>query len=209
MTAPTRIVVADDHPRTRSQIRRVLETSGFEVVAEAADATGTVAAALHHRPEICLIDVHMPGGGVRAVGEIAVTAPEITLVMYTVSDADEDLFAALRAGAAGYLLKDTDPLRLPLALKGLLTGEAAVPRHLLRRLLEDYRTRPPSRAAIRAGLTDREWDVLELLRHGLTTREIADRLYVAPVTVRSHIASALHKLGARDRTEALRHLDGR
>ena len=208
MTEASTILIADDDARARDQSRRALDGYGFEVVGEAADAAGAVALAVRLRPQVCLFDVHMPGGGVRATAEVAIALPETAVVMYTVSSADEDVFGALRAGARGYLLKDTDPVRLPLALKGVLTGEAAIPRSLARRLLEEFRVRErPSRLLLPDGrpvkLTTREWDVLELLRQGLTTAEIAARLYVSPVTVRTHISAVLHKLHVANRAEAL------
>src|SRR5262249_30517065 len=127
---PVRIVLADDHSATRLGVRIALEEGGFRVVAEAGDARGAVEAALEHRPDVCLLDVYMPGGGITAAAELAEALPFMPIVMLTVSDTDEDLFEALRAGARGYLLKDTDPARLPHALRGALNGEAPMPRAL-------------------------------------------------------------------------------
>jgi DNA-binding NarL/FixJ family response regulator len=124
--------------------------------------------------------------------------------MLTVSCDDEDLFAALRAGAAGYLLKDMDPARLAPALRGVVAGEAAVPRMLVARVVEEFRSseRRPSLPLVRsrgARLTAREWEVLELLRERLTTGEIAHRLGLSTVTVRRHVSSILAKLRVPDR----------
>lgn len=205
----TTVVIADDQPRAREQAFRALDGHGFEVVGQAADAAGAVAEALRHRPDVCLFDIRMPGGGIRAAAEVSVALPETAIVMFTVSVEPDDLFEALKAGARGYLLKDTDPARLPLALKGVLAGEAAMPRHLVLRLMEEFRLREqPRRPALRdrdgASLTPREWDVLELLRQALTTAEIAERLFVSQVTVRTHISAILHKLHVEDRQAAMR-----
>ena len=130
------VLIADDHVPTRAAVRAALERGGFDVCAEAPDAATSVALVRQLRPDVALLDIHMPGDGIRAAAEIAAHMPETSVVMLTVSSADDDLFAALKAGASGYLLKDTDPARLPLALRGVLDGEAALPRTLVRRLVE-------------------------------------------------------------------------
>jgi DNA-binding NarL/FixJ family response regulator len=130
--------------------------------------------------------------------------------MLTVSRDDADLFEALRAGARGYLLKDIDPARLGPALEGVLAGEAALPRNLVTRLMEEFRgrdSRPTRAQGPLATLTSREWDTLDLMRQGLTTAEIAERLFVSPVTVRTHIAAILRKLQVSDRQAAI-HIAG-
>ena len=205
-----RIVIADDHPPTRAGVRYTLESAGMEVVAEAADADGAVAAAVRHRPDICLLDIHMPGGGIAAARQITSALSDVMVVMLTVSRDDDDLFEALRAGASGYLLKDMDPDRISFALEGVLSGETALPRTLLTRVMEEFRGRSHRRILPgRRGhdLTEREWDVLTLLRDGLSTAEIAQRLFVSPATVRSHVASVLRKLRVPDREAAIRLLD--
>ena len=189
-------------------MRRTLVDAGFEVVAEAADSPGAVEAAERERPDLCLLDVHMPGGGIRAAGEILERLPDTAVVMLTVSRNDEDLFDALRAGAAGYLLKDTDPERLPHALRGVLAGEAAVPRTLVARVIDEFRTHGRRRRVPLAGrrgieLSSREWEVLEMLREGQTTADIARRLSVSPVTVRRHVSAILRKLDVPDRQAAV------
>lgn len=196
--------MADDHPPLRASVRRALEQHGFEVCFEAANAADSVAAAERERPDVCVLDVHMPGNGIAAAAQIAALLPETAIVMLTVSDSDEDLFDALRAGAQGYLLKDIDPARLPLALEGVLAGEAALPRALVARVLDEFRTRRRRRRLLLPGgrgstLTDREWETLELLADGLSTAEAAERLLVAPVTVRRHAASIVRKLNVSDR----------
>lgn len=208
MDKPTRVLVADDHPPTRAGVRASLEGAGFEVCCEVGDAAAAFTKALEERPDICLLDIHMPGSGISAAAKITAELPETAVVMLTVSRNDADLFDALRAGAAGYLLKDTDPDRLPHALAGVLRGEAAVPRELVTRLIEEFRggrTRRKIPLIGRRGveLTSREWDVLDLLREGLSTEEIAKRLFVSRGTVRSHVATMLKKLNVPDRAAAV------
>lgn len=210
-----RVLIADDHAPTRSDIREILESdSRFEVVAEAADAVTAVECAVADRPDVCLLDVNMPGTGVGAAWEISARLPQAKIVMLTVSRDERDLFAALRAGASGYLLKDMDAARLPHALGDVLEGKAALPRELMTRLVDEFRDRGPRRRKALAdgpyaALTSREWQVLDLLRQELTTAEIARRLTLSPVTVRTHVNSILKKVRAPDREALLQDLDPR
>jgi DNA-binding NarL/FixJ family response regulator len=201
-----RVLVADDHPPTRAGVRAALEPD-FEICAEAASAPEAVELALRERPDICVLDIHMPGGGVTAAAEITSELPGIAVVMLTISEHDDDLFAALGAGAVGYLLKGIDPARLPLALRGVLQGEAAVPRPLVARVIAELRHQAvrhgPVAGQRSSTLTNREWQVLDLLRDGLTTQEIASRLFIATVTVRTHVSSILRKLAVPDREAAV------
>ncbi len=208
-----RVVVADDHAPLRLGVRAVLEADGFVVVAEAASARTAVGAAVEHRPDVILLDVHMPGGGIAAARAISEQVPQAAVVMLTMAADDQTLFEALRAGARGYLLKDIDPARLPHALRGVLEGKAAVPRSLVTSLVDEFRSRdraaPPQRGGMLAKLTSREWEVLDLMRQGLSTQEIAEHLFVAPVTVRTHVAAILRKLHVGDRDAAVRAIDGK
>jgi RNA polymerase sigma factor (sigma-70 family) len=202
-------VLADDHATARLGVRMALEEGGFNVVAEAVDARTAVAAALEHRPDLCLLDVYMPGGGIAAAAELAETLPGMPIVMLSVSDTNDDLFDALRAGACGYLLKDTDPQRLPFALRAVLDGEAPLPRVLTARLITEFRRHGRERRIADADgdlvtLSERESEVLELLRTELTTKQVAHRLGISPVTVRRHVSEALRKLRVSDRNAALR-----
>jgi DNA-binding NarL/FixJ family response regulator len=211
---PSTVLVAAGNPRVRAQARRHLDGRGFQVVAEAADAAGAVAMAMASRPDVALLSVRMPGGGIRAAASIAIAVPDTAVVMYSDSTGDDDLFDALKAGARGYLWDDMDPARLPLALKGVLAGEAAVPRELVARLMEEFRLRDrPRRLRLQGGheveLTPREWDVLELLRQGLGTAEISALLYISKVTVRTHISAILRKLGVTTRDEAIAAVSAR
>ena len=212
MTDGIRVLVADDHPPTRAGVRIALERGGFVVCAEAPDGASAIAAARRERPDVCLLDIHMPGDGIRAAETIARELPETAVVMLTVSRSDADLFDALRVGACGYLLKDIDPARLPLALYGVLNGEAALPRRLVALLIEEFRERRRRRRIPLGGrrsveLTDREWEVLDLMREGLSTDEIGGRLFISPVTVRTHVAAILRKLQVPTREAAVALLD--
>lgn len=206
------VLIADDHPPTRAGVRITLERDGFVVVAEVGDARSAVDRAVELRPDVCLLDIHMPGNGIAAAEEIARRVPSAAVVMLTVSQADEDLFDALEAGALGYLLKDTSPHRLADALRAVLAGEAAMPAHLVTKVVAEFRRRRRRRRLPLPGrkpveLTEREHEVLSMLRDGLSTAEIASRLFVAPVTVRTHIASILHKLRVPDRSAAVELFD--
>jgi DNA-binding NarL/FixJ family response regulator len=206
------VLLADDHAAVRAGIRLALAGEGFNVVAEATDGPEAVTLALEKKPDIALLDVNMPGSGIKAAEEIAQHLPATTVVMLTVSRDDDDLFAALRAGASGYLLKDTDPGRLPFALRGVLDGEAALPRGLVARLIDEFRTRGkrrrlPLMRQRGVELTEREWEVLEFLHDGLSTAEIADRMSISPVTVRRHVSEILKKLRVTSREEAVKLMD--
>ena len=210
-----RVVIADDHAPTREDVRMALEEDPrFEVVAEVPDAFAAIDAAVRERPDICLLDVNMPGGGVAATWEISARLPETRIVMLTISRDDRNLFGALQAGAAGYLLKDTDHDRLPQAVLDVLGGGAALSRPLLGKLVDRFRDRGARRRVVVAQgeegrLTSREWQVLDLLRQGLTNSEIARRLVLSPVTVRTHVNSIMRKLGTRDRESLIRKTDER
>jgi DNA-binding NarL/FixJ family response regulator len=212
VTAAIRVLIADDHPPTRAGVRMALEAGGFEVCAEAGDAAGAIEAAIRELPDVCLLDIHMPGDGIHAAEAISHELPDAAVVMLTVSREDTDLFDALRAGASGYLLKDIDPARLPLALHGVLEGEAALPRQLVALLIEEFRERrrrrrTPLRGRRSAELTDREWEVLQLMRQGAQTEEIAARLFISPVTVRTHVSAILRKLHVPTREAAIELLE--
>ena len=158
---PPTVVTADDHPATRLGVRMALTRGGFRVTAEAADCDGAVEAVLAERPDVCLLDVRMPGGGIEAARRVKESGVKTSVVMLTVSQDSGDVLAALRAGAIGYLPKDTRPDRLPAALVGVLTGEAALPRALVPLVLRSlrgpggalHRARPRARSrALREGV---------------------------------------------------------
>ena len=206
------VLVADDHAPTRAGVHASLDAEGFEVVGEAASARAAVTMALELKPDVCLLDIHMPGSGIAAAEEIARTLPDCAIVMLTYSRDDDDLFDSLRAGARGYLLKDMDPDRIGPALHGVLSGEAALPRSLVAKVLQEFQGRTRRKLFVRetrpTQLTSREWEIMELLRQGLSTEDVARRLFVAPGTVRVHISSVLKKLQVPDRKSALHRLSG-
>ena len=205
------VVIADDHAAARAGVRAALERGGFVVCAEASSGPEAVAAALRERPDACLLDVHMPGGGgIEAAAEIAERLPGTAIAMLTVSGDEGDLFAAIQAGAGGYLLKDVDPGRLPHALAGVLAGEAAIPRPLVGRIVAELGERRRRRVPLARGgaeLTPREWEILELLHGGASTAGVAERLGVSQVTVRRHVSAVLRKLRVEDRRSAFALLD--
>jgi DNA-binding NarL/FixJ family response regulator len=212
VTRSLRILIADDHPPTRAGVRMALERDGWEVCAEVGNAGDAVSAAERERPDLCLIDIGMPGNGLRAVSGIARRLPGTPIVMLTISRSSDDLFDALRAGASGYLLKDMDPVMLPPALRAAVAGEAALPGSLTARLIEEFRHRGAGGRSITVAgrtveLTPRERDVIELLSKGLTTSQMASRLFLSDVTVRRHMSSVMHKLDASSREELKRLVD--
>jgi len=202
------VILGDDQAGTRAGVRGALESQGMRVVAEVGTAEQAVAAAIRYKPAVCLLAVHLPGGGIAAAEQINEALPGTKIVMLTGSDCDEDLFAALRAGADGYLLKTTSARRLPEAVRGVLAGEAAIPRRLVARLIQDYRALGRRRVLHLPGfapieLTTREFEVMTRLRTGRTTATIARDLHISEITVRRHISSIEHKLGAPNRRAAL------
>jgi DNA-binding NarL/FixJ family response regulator len=209
---PLRILIADDHKPTRDDVCRALEGGvEFDICAVAVDAAQAVQAALRERPDICLLDIRMPGSGVAAAWEIAARLPNAKIVMLTVSDDDADLFAALRVGADGYLLKTMNLQRLSAALAGVCAGEAAIQRKLVARVLERFHGREPrwrhviDSEAKGPRMTSREWEVLELLAQQRSTAEIAKELVLSASAVRVHIASIVRKMGVANRAALIEH----
>jgi DNA-binding NarL/FixJ family response regulator len=207
LSASPRVIIADDQPTFRRSVRAVLEADGFEVSAEAVDADAAFDAARRERPDVCLLAVLLPGGGVRAAAAITAALPDTAVVMLTASTNRDDFLDAVRAGATGYLLKDIDPERLPHALRAVLAGEAAIASELVSWLVGEVESQRLGRGLIgRDGhveLSWREWEVLDLLRDGMATADIADHLSLSPVTVRRYAASMMRKLGVSSRAEAV------
>lgn len=204
----TTVVLVEDERLVRMSVRKILEGSGFSVEGEAATAKDGVEAALREKPDICLVDIRLPdGSGIDVAREVAKRAPDTAVVMLSASDVHNDLIDSIRAGAVGYLLKGMDPDRLAHALAGVVKGEAAIPRPLMVHLVKALQTQERRRAVVgKRGAVDlsaREWEVLDLLCEGLSTRQIAERLSLSPVTIRRHITGMVRKLGVRDRSEAV------
>jgi DNA-binding NarL/FixJ family response regulator len=203
------VLVADGEAPLRRGVRTALEADGFVIVAEADDATSAISAATRLRPDICLIEIELPGEGLNAIGRIAKASPKTLIIVLSRSDRPEDVVTAFRRGASGYLLKGLSGERLASTLRAAYQGEPALSRSLVPYLVEEIRRGSVHRLVLPKGavtLTPREWEVGELLREGLTTTEIADRLGVSPVTVRRHVGLLLRKIGARDREAAVEML---
>jgi DNA-binding NarL/FixJ family response regulator len=202
-----RILLVDDHPITRAALSSLLEGHGFTVVGEAADGEEAIEAARRLQPSLVLLDLSMPGlDGLRALPRIREAAPEAEVVVLTASGTEENLLAAIRAGAAGYLLKSESPERIAEFLRGVARGEAALSGEVARRLLEQVREGGTGRGVpdeIARSLSARELEVLLLLDEHLGTDEIAARLFISEHTVRSHVKSLLRKLNVTSRREAL------
>jgi DNA-binding NarL/FixJ family response regulator len=205
-----RILLVDDHPLTRSALAALLQQHGFDVVGEAADGAEAIDAAARLRPDLVLLDLSMPGiDGLTALPRLREAAPDCEVVVLTASGTEENLLRAIRAGAAGYLLKSEPPARIAEFLHGAANGEAALSGAVARRLLEQVRegtrgTGVPDKIA--AALSARELEVLLLLDEHLATEDIAKRLFISEHTVRSHVKSLLRKLGVSSRREALEAL---
>jgi DNA-binding NarL/FixJ family response regulator len=208
-TTELTVLLADDHVPTRTGVRLALESANLRVVAEVATAQAAVNEALRLEPDVCLLAIHLPGGGIEATKRIRDALPKIKIVMLTGSERDEDLFGSLRAGADGYLMATTSVDRLPHAIRGVVNGEAALPRQMTARLIREYRDRgrrPVPRLVVMGRtieLTVREFEVLERLRKHEVTGEIASQLGISDITVRRHVSSALGKLGVSSRREAV------
>ncbi len=207
------VLLADDDVLTRTGVRMALEAADLHVVAEVSSAGAAVTEALRLRPDVCLLAIALPGGGIDATKQIRDALADTKIVMLTGSDRDEDLFGSLRAGADGYLLASTSFSRLPHAVRGVVSGEAALPRQMTARLIREYRDRgrrPVPKLAVMGRtieLTVREFEVLERLRKHEGTSEIAGQLGISDITVRRHVSAALSKLGVSSRRDAVALLE--
>jgi two-component system nitrate/nitrite response regulator NarL len=206
-----RVLIVDDHPLTRDALASLLGARGFDVCGTASDGAEAIVEASRLQPDVVLLDLSMPGvDGLSALPELRHAAPDCEVVVLTASGTEENLLAAIRGGAAGYLLKTEPPERLAAFLEGVVDGEAALSGSVARRLLDQLRSGngrgvgvPDS---IAAALSARELEVLLLLDEHHGTDEIARRLFISEHTVRSHVKSLLRKLGVSSRREALERL---
>ena len=205
-----RVLVVDDHPLTREALVGAARAARFDVVGEAADGEEAIARGRETQPDLVLLDLSMPGiDGLAALPRLREAAPGCEVVVLTASGTEENLLAAIRGGAAGYLLKTEPPDRIAEFLEGVAHGEAALSGPVARRLLDrvrDGRPRLGRARAIASVLSAREVEVLLLLDEHLGTDEIAQRLFISEHTVRSHVKSLLRKLGVSSRREALEQL---
>jgi DNA-binding NarL/FixJ family response regulator len=203
-----RVLIAGADPATLNGIRIALQDAAIDVCGVVHSAREAVDETLRQKPEVCLIDIDVAGGGLIAAAEIRALGCRSDVVMLADSMNDDDFLTAMRAGAVGYVLKNISRRRLPAVIRAVLDGQPAIPRALVAVLMSHFRNGDSRRHVIvpsgrGVDLTSREWEVLDLLREGLSTREIADRLVISDITVRRHIGSVLKKLRVRSRVEAL------
>jgi DNA-binding NarL/FixJ family response regulator len=211
-----KVLIADDQALVRAGFRLILKTAGIDVVAEAADGEQAVAATLEHRPDVVLMDIRMPHlDGIEATERILAAgdaAAGVRIIILTTFDLDQYVYAALTAGASGFLLKDVTPEHLVAAVQLVRTGDALLAPSITRRLVEAFAPRIPA-AAGPAGagsgcgdlsvLTPRELEVLRLIARGMSNAEIAAALTLSEATVKTHVARILTKLALRDRVQAV------
>jgi NarL family two-component system response regulator LiaR len=198
-----RVLIADDHAIVRKGIRALLsELGGFEVVGEAENGQEAVLCALETRPDVILMDLLMPGvDGIEATRQITSRQPQIHVLVLTSFAADNKVFPAIKAGALGYLLKDSSPDELVRAIRQVHRGEPSLHPTIARKLLQEI-ARPVERQPAPESLTEREMSVLLLIAQGLSNQEIADRISVSESTVRAHVSRILGKLHLTNRTQA-------
>ena len=212
VSGPVSVVLADDQALMRMGFRMVLEAEeDITVVGEASDGTSALAQAKALNPDVILMDVRMPGmNGIEATERIAQECPGTRVLILTTFDLDEYAFAGLRAGASGFLLKDTRPTELAEAIRTVASGEAVVSPRITQRMLEMFATSlPNSGTPAQASdpridsLTPREKEILVLMSQGMSNAEIAEHLVVSATTVKTHVGNVLAKLDVRDRVQAV------
>ena len=203
---PLRILVADDHAAFRDGLTALLATvDDIAVVGQAGSGEAVVAGAAELQPDVVLMDLNMPGiDGIEATRRLVATSPHIAVLVLSMYEDDESIFAALRAGARGYLLKGSDRSEIVRAIRAVARGEAIFGPAIARRLMTYFASAPPA-GAVEAfpELTERERELLELIARGLNNQAIADRLVLSPKTVRNHVSNIFSKLQVRDRAEAI------
>ena len=205
MTPAVRVLIADDQTLVRSGFSLVLDgRDGIEVVGEAPNGAEAVAAARHLRPDIVLMDVRMPVmDGIEATRRVVAANPSCRVIVLTTFDLDEYVYAAIAAGASGFLLKDVTGDQLAASIRLVATGEALLAPTITRRLIDRYAKHPPASSQLLASLTAREMDVLRHLARGLSNAELAAELHLGESTIKTHVARLLAKLGLRDRVQAV------
>jgi DNA-binding NarL/FixJ family response regulator len=201
-----RVLIVDDHDLLRAGLSTVLGLDpDIDVVGEAGDGTAAVRMARELQPDVVLMDVQMPGGdGITATARISRECARTRVLVLTTFDIDDYVLGALRAGASGFLLKTTPPRELTAAVRACAAGETTLGPTVIARLVDSYIARPAAAElpALRS-LTARETEVLKAMARGLSNAEIGAELYLAETTVKTHVARILHKLGVRDRVQAV------
>jgi DNA-binding NarL/FixJ family response regulator len=206
MIAPLRVVIADDHPVFRSGLLALLGVEpGIDVVGEARTGVEAVGLASELQPDLVLMDLHMPDlDGVAATKQITHTSPHIAVLVFTMFDDDDSVFAAMRAGARGYLLKGTNQAEMLHAVHVVGAGGAMFGPAIAQRVIEFFaRPRPSSVPLAFPQLTDREHEILDLLAQGHSNATIATRLRISDKTVRNHVSNIFAKLAVADRAQAI------
>ena len=200
-----RVVIADDQTLVRGGFRLILGSAGIPVVAEAADGREAIAATLRHQPDVVLMDIRMPEmDGLEATRRIAAARSDVRIIILTTFDLDQYVYAALAAGASGFLLKDVSPEHLIAAVRLVRCGDALLAPSITRRLVERFAPRSPGPAGTGlSALTPRELEVLGLIARGLSNAELAAALTLSEATVKTHVARILGKLQLRDRVQAV------
>jgi two-component system nitrate/nitrite response regulator NarL len=203
-----RVLVAGHDSATFNGIRMALEEAGIVVCGRVASAAELIEAVTRLEPEVCLVDVDIPGGGLVAAAEMRAWKSSVAVIMLAPDLNEEDFLKAMAVGAIGYLPKSISAKRLPAVVRAVLLGEPAIPRPLVAVLMNRLRGGGAKRHLVvpdgrGVDLTSREWEVLDCMREGLSTREIAAKLLIADVTVRRHIGAVLKKLHVQSRREAL------
>ncbi len=200
------VLIADDQAMIRSGLRMILESEpDLLVIGEAENGEEAIRLSKRERPDVVLMDVRMPGvDGLEATRQIHQTLPEVKVIVLTTFDLDEYIYAALRGGASGFLLKDADSETLIRAIRIVAAGDALIAPSVTRRLIDEFASRP-SQPRIKGldDLTEREIEVLEQMARGLSNAEIAEALFVSETTVKSHVSHLLTKLQLRDRVQAV------
>jgi DNA-binding NarL/FixJ family response regulator len=203
---PVRVLIADPDALARRTMRDALSRDpDVLVVGQACDGREAAEWARYHRPDVVIAEADMPaGGGIDLSRQLGAEVPEARVVVLTSLDADDLPLRAVRAGAAGYLTKDVDPAVLPRIVRKVADGEAALPRDVVTRVLACLRESPETGwRPVRSRLTSREWEMVDLLAGGASTEAIAERLFLSPATVYSHIKNLLRKLEVHSRAEAV------
>jgi DNA-binding NarL/FixJ family response regulator len=204
-TVPVRIMIVEDHPLYRKGLRRLLDAvPGFDVVAEAVDGEQAVALATEHRPDVVLMDLQLPEmGGIAATREIVTADSDAKVLVVTLFQDDDSVFAALRAGARGYVLKDSDEDEIIRAVRAVAAGESLFSPAVATRLLSWFSTVRPVAPDVFPGLTSREREILTLIAQGRSNAAIADQLSLSVKTVANNVSLIFSKMQVADRSEAI------